>query len=194
MHRRLEVGHVFFGVQIAQAVLLSPVARSKWRGAREEGGTYQTNQTNTPRTISPTKPPSAPPTIGPSGTSELPLLSPLLPPVALAPLLVKKLVEVYVTYVVAPSGRVEADWEVITVALVPGEVGAIVVVVVVELLVVPTVGHVEKRVAVGEEVVTGIWRTTWDSIVLVVSAGRKRQLEAQTRQITACAQWKMRWV
>ena len=99
-------------------------------------------------------------------------MSPLLPPVALAPLLVKKLVEVYVTYVVAPSGRVEADWEVITVALVPGEVGAIVVVVV-ELLVVPTVGHVEKRVAVGEEVVTGIWRTTWDSIVLVVSASRE---------------------
>ena len=155
------------------------MARCKRRGAREEGGTYQTNQTNTPKTISPTNPPNAPPTIGPSGISELPLLSPLLPPVALAPLLVKKLVEVYVTYVVAPSGRVEADWEVITVALVPGEVGAIVVVV--ELLVVPTVGHVEKRVAVGEEVVTGIWRMTWDSIVLVVSAGRKRQLEAQTR-------------
>ena len=137
MHRRLEVGHVFFGVQIAQAVLLPPVARCKRRGVIEEGGTYQTNQTNTPKTISPTNPPNAPPTIGPSGISELPLLSPLLPPVALAPLLVKKLVEVYVTYVVAPSGRVEADWEVITVALVPGEVGAIVVVVVVELPVLP---------------------------------------------------------
>ena len=40
------------------------------------------------------------------------------------------------------------------------------------VVVVPPVGHVEKRVAVGEEVVRMTWNGTWVSMVLVIAATR----------------------
>ena len=42
------------------------------------------------------------------------------------------------------------------------------------LVVPPSVGHVEKRVAVGSEVVMGMVRTTWDSIVVTSSAAEMK--------------------
>ena len=118
------------------------------------------NHARTPNKMSPTNPPNAPPMMGPSASSALLCL--LLSPACVVGAAEdeKKLVEVYVTMTTEPSARVDDAAEVITVAFVGDatEVGAEVVVVLV--VVPPLVGHVEKRVAVGEDVVRMTWNGT----------------------------------